>query len=874
MHWIKRFFSVLLILVILGVVGLFIVQWKYSERLKESALETLKTYITTEVTHHPDVQVSLWQDFPMISVRINDLTIADALIRSDTLIHATRAFVQFDVLRILQNDISIAGIRLSDGSVNVRHSSTDEWNYNVWRKNTDTVTSQPFSLKIEILTLQNMDVRYEDEMLELEIRFHSDRSKLKGSFHGSDQQLGVNLTGILHHLASRGTQRIVDLPLELTGILELKGSERRYTMPTGNALLAGNEIVFNTEWKMDQQDVLQMALEVHAGNIRPHTLLPLLWPQMPQNIRQLQLQGVADVVLNMQGPFTATRGPKLDAAIEWRDGSLLFRGLNVRDLKFETELKMADLRRSDAIQLHFQRFELETPKGKVTGSGELTNLQNPYLKLHSNGSSRLEEILQVADVQEFSGAGGVGWELDLEGPLGMDFITTTDELKRMQWNGRVDLQSISLKTNGSIPPIEKLNGHIELNGPKTRFVDCNTRIGHVDVKGDGELKDLKQLLTDPEYPVALKANLALNEVDIPKLTEEWEFSSETDADRPQRNTDVQVMLSVKRLTNHAFSASDIHTKMTLRNDELKLEHMTVKALGGSLHGDLTYRPQGNGTVLMLNVAMQDVDMERTLKEWDDMGQTTLTHKNLKGRASATMNAEISMDTEHRILRDNMKMEADVEISGGELIDFEPLQALSRFISVDELLHVRFDTLRNHLTINNGKLSIPRMTVSSSILNVDVFGSHSFDQELDYHVNLLLTELLRRKSKQQRSFEGHEILDDRGKTRLFLWVRGRPGDLKVGFDKREVKQKLKQDLKKESQTLKQLFKEEFGKRDQPPQQEEESPVQFELEETPNPKESVAAPDPPKEKRKRKKRGLFAPDPEEEETEGDFEIEFEP
>jgi hypothetical protein len=216
----------------------------------------------------------------------------------------------------------------------------------------------------------------------------------------------------------------------------------------------------------------------------------------------------------------------------------------------------------------------------------------------------------------------------------------------------------------------------------------------------------------------------------------------------------------------------------------------------------------------------------------------------------------------------------VEVTGGELIQFEPLLALSKFISVEELNNVRFDTLRNQISISDSRLTIPRMMVSSNILNVEVFGQHGFDQEMDYHVNLLLNDLLRRKAKRQETFDGHEIIDERGRTRLFLWVRGKPGDIKIGFDKKEVRKKLKDDLKEEGKSLKQLFKEEFGGGTSTTK--EENAVQFRLEEETDQKPTDVAPSEKagtKDKSKKKK-GLLTKEPETDETEGGFEIEFEP
>jgi hypothetical protein len=44
-------------------------------------------------------------------------------------------------------------------------------------------------------------------------------------------------------------------------------------------------------------------------------------------------------------------------------------------------------------------------------------------------------------------------------------------------------------------------------------------------------------------------------------------------------------------------------------------------------------------------------------------------------------------------------------------------------------------------IKNQLISFSKTEVSNSALNLDVFGTHSFNNEIDYHIKLLLGEFL-------------------------------------------------------------------------------------------------------------------------------------
>ena len=877
MIWLKRILFILFLLLVLFASLAGFISWKYADDLEAYALDAVKSTIITDLEFNEDVVLSLWKDFPLVAVEISDIQIQDSF-KSDTLIKVDKAFIQFDVLKILQNQFTIEGIRVTDGFIKLRRNEDNVWNFRVWKQKENLEEKVNVDFSIEILTLENIHLDYDDRVVDLNIQYLSDKSKIKGRFTDVNQRLGLSLNGFMERLTTIGSDRVVELPLSLAGVLNINSEEKVYTIEMGNAILAGNEMVLDAEW-IRIEDGTDMRMKVHAGNIEPSSFLPHIWPQMPENIRALKLQGRSDIIFSLNGPFTKNHGPQLDATIRTRDGSFLFQQTNITDLNFEGALFMEDIKRSKAMEITFDSFSLKTPAGEVKGKGKLTDLSNPRLRLSTTGKSRIEELITVAKVQkEVVGTGAISWTLDFEGPLGKDFQTGMNELKQMRWSGVVNLANSDLKFNDAVPQIEGFSAQINMQLDKTVVKNCSGKIGHINFTGEVEIGQLKEMLTNQDAPLNLGGNISIEYLDITKLPEEWQFSSSTEnSESTSRKTTVNLEANVQNVAYNDFAATNVSGLIKMKNELLTVSNLKFRALDGNVSTDLSFQPSPGGYKLEMNPTLRNIDMSRALLEWDNFGQTSITSSNLKGRASAKLDAKVLLSKEYKVLQDKLEVETDIEITGGELIDFEPLMALSRFINVDELQRVRFDTLRNQLSIKNSKLIIPKMSVASSILNVQVFGEHAFDQEMDYHVNLLLTDILRRKTKKTKTFDGHEIVDEKGKTRLYLWVRGKPDNIKVGYDKREVRKKLKDDFKKEGQTIKQLFKEEFGGGEKAEEEIEE--IQFRLEEdepaslieTENvkPVETETS-----KKKKKKKRGFFSSDSDEDETEGGFEIEFDP
>ena len=192
MIWIKRIVFVLFLLLFLLSALVGFVTWKYADDLKAYALDGVRKAITTELSFNEDVVLSFWKDFPLLAVDISDIQIEDSF-KTDTFLKVEKAFIQFNLIKIIQNKFTIEGIRVTDGFIKLRRNERDEWNFKVWKDIESEDGKSKVDFSIEILTLQNIHLDYDDRMIDLNIQFLSEKSKIKGRFTNENTRLGLSL---------------------------------------------------------------------------------------------------------------------------------------------------------------------------------------------------------------------------------------------------------------------------------------------------------------------------------------------------------------------------------------------------------------------------------------------------------------------------------------------------------------------------------------------------------------------------------------------------------------------------------------------------------------------------------------------------------
>jgi hypothetical protein len=103
-----------------------------------------------------------------------------------------------------------------------------------------------------------------------------------------------------------------------------------------------------------------------------------------------------------------------------------------------------------------------------------------------------------------------------------------------------------------------------------------------------------------------------------------------------------------------------------------------------------------------------------------------------------------------------------------------------------------------------------MSINSTAVNLNISGQHSFDNEYEYHFNMLLTDLLLPKKKLKKSDEefGKVEEENLNRTRIFVKMSGKDDKYKIAYDNRKAMEVFSGKMVEEKKRLKNILAEEF------------------------------------------------------------------
>jgi hypothetical protein len=297
-------------------------------------------------------------------------------------------------------------------------------------------------------------------------------------------------------------------------------------------------------------------------------------------------------------------------------------------------------------------------------------------------------------------------------------------------------------------------------------------------------------------------------------------------------------LSVTKFQYNKIVVEDITVDVGLSPGTLMLKSFDARGMGGTIHHSGLISFSDNREMIMNGTLnFSGVEIPQIFDQAENFGQTTLTSQNIKGEIKADVDYRVVFDDYKNINMDKINATLNCSILKGELINFEPIKVASKFIRVEELNHIYFSDLKNQLLIKNSTIEIPKFEIQSSAINVLLNGSHTFENDIDYHIKVNLRKLLANKFKKNNSNEYIEEDPYEG-TNLFLSLKGKMSNPTVKYDKQYADQKVNDDFKKEKENLKTLFKKETVKTETKDKTKEdkyfdtrEKPKFIELEENP-------------------------------------------
>ena len=202
-------------------------------------------------------------------------------------------------------------------------------------------------------------------------------------------------------------------------------------------------------------------------------------------------------------------------------------------------------------------------------------------------------------------------------------------------------------------------------------------------------------------------------------------------------TDMRFKADIGHFIYHKIDLQNIKAELrTTPNHYIYVDTLNMDAAGGNIRLSGYFNGSDPEHIYVQpNLVMNNVELDKLLFKFENFGQDFLVSENLMGRLTSTITGKIRIYPDMVADLDQSEINMEVEVLDGRLRDFDPMLALSDYMGDKNLRNIRFDTLQNSLSVNRGTISIPNMTIESTLGHMELSGTHDSKQNIDYSLRI-------------------------------------------------------------------------------------------------------------------------------------------
>lgn len=814
----KKIFAYLLSAIVLINIIMWAVLLIYNDDVKSYFVARLNQQLNTKV-EIDEVELAFWSTFPHASIELKNVRMhhGSPYKAAGYFLKANRIMFSFGWMDFVKGEYTAKAILAEGGEINVLSDSEGRVNYNVIKQDVKDEDSS-FKFEIEQLSLRNMELTV--GLVHDSFFWKSDvtNAEASGAFGESAFNLSLEAEFRTRKLESGDIIWINDKACELACKLQVNQEKHTYTFTEGDVIIAQTQIGVDGK-VISMEDGVNMDLVLSGEELDIASFISLLPQEYSKYTNDYKSSGKFYANAEIKGEWDKTRNPLIKISFGINDGNVIYKPNEVAlsDISIKGEFTNGQRRNLKTSMLKMSDFTFRMKEGITKGSLLLSDFTELLIDSRFTSDVDLKEIASFFPEGKVQGLQGKA-RLEMKVSGSVEGLSNKDDFVRARPDavGTITFSNAAFRIAGDTLGYRSINSRIRFNRQDVLIEQLSGFAGSTDFTVDGRFENFFGYLFSDNQPIGIAAHVQCRQINLDELVSKTAESSSAEGRynlKISPRLSLRLNMRVEKLKFRRFKASAISGKVDLNNQIVQVRQVGFKTMEGSvsLEGSIDSR-KSNDLVLNCTGNLKGINVNQLFYQFENFGQKVITDQNLMGKLNSEVDLKMFMDSSLNVDTKRVHAEAFLKLDDGRLVNFEPLNNLSKFISLAELKDVRFSSLQNTIEIKNEQVFIPRMEITSSALDIFVSGKHGFDNQIDYHFQVTMSDLLSRKAKKAKkeNEEFGEITDDGlGRTQLFISMTGPVDNPKISYDSRGAREKLKTDIQEEKQTLKKILNKEFG-----------------------------------------------------------------
>jgi hypothetical protein len=755
MKWLKGiliFFGLIILLFGIGLVLIVV----YKKEILAEVSRQLKDTINADVTIR-DADITLFSEFPNFTLRLEDTGIKD-------LFQAKTVLVNVVTYKLFYKEIEFRSIKIIDGDFFVFRTKSGYSNIDIFKKK-DTVTvvkdstARDFRLTNEKILFKNVRFQWHDSLrrkfigltlknVDSEIRHWDSLIAFRMNGQIDFEQLTFN---------ERRGSFLKDMPTNVSLTFDFHPDSALLRLHPSTVSLHESEL--NISGVFDFSPRKRINLEISSDNLLYSEGMAVIPQELARKLSLLTVIKPFAVRINLEAPMQPGL-PSVVVSFDLKDNIFKSNVVTITDLSLNGVMTNHE-DPSKEFDNKNSTVKLQNVLGKIDelpfeAHAILSDFDDLMLEIFSKHKVTLPMLNREVDTTSIRFTGGdFVSEFHYKGKLNEYFDQETGTYRgELEGKATVEKGAFTLVTRKL--DFKDINMMIHFT-EDTMWIDkLGVAIGKTSANIQGTIINYVPYFTHSVTKGRVKLKIASPNIDMgnfltkksskkPKQSKADKKKVSDMLDKIFTTLSFDVELSIDKLKNKSFAASNISGKIKLANNSLAADNIKMNFGGGRLNFSMTMDDlQNDVNPIEVKATASNIAVKDLFRSFNNFNQKNITDQNLEGAVSFDTKFKVKINDDFNLMLPTFRGDMNWVVKNGRLINVEAIHNMSNFLfRRRDFDDVKFAQINGQCKLTHRYMDISRMEIQSTVLSIFLEGRYSLDNDTNLQVQVPLSNLKKR-----------------------------------------------------------------------------------------------------------------------------------
>ncbi len=755
----KKIFKIVAISIVIIIIALAAIPFMFQDKIVALIKETINNNVNAKV-EFADANLSLLKNFPKASVELKDVLVTNfEPFQGDTLLYSETIKLKLkltEVFKASSGKLNINSFTIDNSLVRIHVDKDGNANYDIAKKDatktveekTEEATSETssFSLSLKKYAITNATLRYHDDKGKMDVVLSDFNHSGSGDFSQKTTELDTKTTtNILFE--KDGKALVNNQHLDLNALLALDLENSKYSFLKNEAHINQLPLIFDGFVQLHNDNSQEIHVNFKTPSSDFKNFLALIPEEYAKNISEVKTTGDFSVVGKVDGKVTETTIPKIDVTIASNNASFKYPSLpkSVTNIQINTQIKNTTGNMDDTY-VNLQKLAFRIDENQFSGNAKVSNLtKNPYISTTVNGKIDLSHIDKVYPLELKNDLSGIV-TANLSSSFDIDAVQN-NKYERIKNNGNLQIKDFLFSGKEVANPIQINDAKVDFTPKKISLSKFNAMTGSSDLSATGSIDNLLGfLLSDKKLQGVFNLNSNSFKVsdfmvaDTGSEPTTKEETPENKEEQPKEKLKIPAFLdcvvnaSAKEVQYDNLKLSNVKGKLIIKDEKATLKNVNGNMFGGSIALNGAVNTQKEQPVFDMNMGIKSFNISDSFKNIELFKMLSPIADVIQGKLNTNLNlaGNLNDDFTPNLTSMTGKALAEVLATNVEPKNSKALSLLDQNLGFVDLKQLNLKDIKTNLSFDKGKVNVKPFNLKYKDIDIEVGGSHSFDQLMDYN----------------------------------------------------------------------------------------------------------------------------------------------